>query len=185
MVFRDQDAGRRQVPLPTVKSDPCSRSNWMYFVQWTCNCLKTLGGWSATVQRGGKSGPVLHGGGGELPHMGLSPTGCSRKGRKAPRLFCKPRCTAAIKLLNILSFKIVNILHNHINTKRLVSASQALRNELLGPDCLFLQERSLVASRKEKPTGITQTTPFLHTERIQICGIIVPMLPIGVKLDGS
>lgn len=62
----------------------------------------------------------------------LSSTGCSRKGRKAFGFFCKPTCTVAGTLLNILSFKIANIVHNHINTKRLASASQASRNELLG-----------------------------------------------------
>lgn len=91
-------------------------------------------------KEGGKSGPVL-----EVAWWGaaspgdawLFKTGCPRKGRKASEFFCKPLCTAAVTLLNILSFKIVGILRNHINTKRLASASQASRNELPGARLLL------------------------------------------------
>ena len=89
----------------------------------------------ARLQRAGKSGPVLEVGwwGAAAPgHACLSATGCLREGRKALGFFYKPARTAAVTLPNILLFKIVNNLHNHINAKRLVSASQALSNELLG-----------------------------------------------------
>lgn len=116
--------------------------------------------------------------GGCLPW--LSSTGCPRKGRKAFGLFCELMCTAAVTLLNMLLFKIVGILHNHINTRRLAAASQASRNELF--EARLPLPPGKVASRKEYL--IAPTTPSLHTEKIAVCRTITLMLVISVKLVG-
>lgn len=149
MVFRAQDAGSQQVPPSAAKSDPCGRSDWMYFAQWACHSLKM----PTTAKRGGSQDLCWRWRGGGLPPLGMP--GCLRQGARGK--VEKPLSSSASQCAQQPSrywiFSRLRLSASYVTTSiprgwRLLPRLRG--TSCLGPDCFFLQERSLGCKLKGK-----------------------------------